>query len=230
MDTQRFQANNEVSTDGVKAIAMQVGKKREEQQDAVAFGEGFLVVADGMGGQPDGADASWNAVIGATMALERLTPLSNRQEINGVADAARKQVAFMHERRRYGRNLWNWPATTLVFAVSDGEGGAVVANLGDSRAYHLVDGTLRQVTSDHENWDGSVTKAVGFGDDLLDLFNVFGGRLLLATDGLWLDLDHERITEIMASDDTDLEVADKLARDASDAGGRDNISVGVWTL
>jgi len=34
----------------------------------------------------------------------------------------------------------------------------------------------------------------------------------------------------MASDDTDLEVADKLARDASDAGGRDNISVGVWTL
>ena len=112
MDTQRFQANNEVSTDGVKAIAMQVGKKREEQQDAVAFGEGFLVVADGMGGQPDGADASWNAVIGATMALERLTPLSKRQEINGVADAARKQVAFMHERRRYGRYDWNWPATT----------------------------------------------------------------------------------------------------------------------
>lgn len=223
------QVNDGRFSDDRKAVAMQLGRKRQ-QQDCVAYGKNYLVVADGMGGQPDGALAAWNAVTGAVSVLDKMTGVPNRDTLNEVFEAARAQVNKMHERHRYGPYLWNWPATTLVVAVSDHEGGAFVGNIGDSRAYVLTEGELRQVTTDHENWDGSITKGIGFGNDHPDVFNVFGGRLLLATDGLWLELTHEQITEVMASGASDEQVADTLVRQASVAGGRDNISVGVWSL
>ena len=225
-----FQTDTGSANDGVKAISMSIGKKRHEQQDAVAFGHGYLVVADGMGGHPDGADASLNAVKGAVSVLDRESADPSHAFCCEVAEAAEEAVDEMHKRKRYGMSPWNWPATTLLFAIALESGGAVVANLGDSRAYVLEGSVLRQVTVDHENWDGSVTRAIGFGHETPDTFAVSRGRLLLATDGLWLELDHDRITGFMMSPDSDEVVADRLVRAAADAGGRDNVSVGVWSL
>lgn len=129
------------------------GLVRKENQDAYAVktvcGHTICVVCDGMGGAAGGQLASRIAVDTFSAEMEkRLTPEAKPdrlREISVVAVAlANRAVREAARSSEAYRNM----GTTLVSAVSF-DGGVVIANVGDSRAYHINKERIRQVTRDH---------------------------------------------------------------------------------
>jgi serine/threonine protein phosphatase PrpC len=119
---------------------------------------------------------------------------------------------------------------------------------GDSRLYRLRHGVLTQITRDHNPIgdlldDGLiteqtalaretnvVTRAVGgHGQLFLDVavFDIcLGDTFLLCTDGLYRELDHQQIRDLLAADSVS-ESAIGLVRECLAHGARDNVSVVV---
>jgi serine/threonine protein phosphatase PrpC len=141
-------------TPEIRAGAHSAKGLREENQDAMTrfhsrFGE-VILVADGMGGHMGGAVAS-------DMVAQRF-----RYHLDAAADAtsaadALQQAAGRVNDEIYERGHSGDPAvagmgSTLVAAVlrrSPAGQEVIVANAGDSRAYLVRDGVLRQLTKDH---------------------------------------------------------------------------------
>ena len=122
-----------------------VGCRRKINEDALLARPdlGLWAVADGMGGHAAGDVAS-------ALVVDRLD-----RRVAGPQIAARKQAAKTRHRRRQpgsggmacgaGRapsaaRSWHWPPATTAIAC---------LWAGDSRAYLLRDGKLRQLTRDH---------------------------------------------------------------------------------
>lgn len=132
-----------------------VGLVRRENQDAYAVrertesGHSVCVVCDGMGGYAGGKLASGIAVETFMAELEeRLWPGMTADELQ-TASAQAISRANEAIRETAGRSLeYQSMGTTLVSAVAY-EGGVVVANVGDSRAYHITPQGITQVTRDH---------------------------------------------------------------------------------
>ena len=132
-----------------------VGLVRKENQDAYAVREETLsghtvcVVCDGMGGAAGGKLASRIAVTTYLEELEKvLTAAMNPEQLReassyagSLANRAIQTVAG--ESPEYGGM-----GTTLVSAITY-EDGAVITNVGDSRAYHISAAGITRVTTDH---------------------------------------------------------------------------------
>ena len=143
------------SVPDIRAGAHSAKGLREENQDAMTrfqsrFGE-VIVVADGMGGHQGGATASDMVVKRFAYYLEsfaeQTAPLSE-----ALQQAAMRVNDEIYERGHSGDPSVAGMGSTLVVAViRAGPAGreAVVANAGDSRAYLVRDGALRQLTRDH---------------------------------------------------------------------------------
>ena len=127
-----------------------IGLVRKENQDAyvtaqhTASGRTVGVVCDGMGGPAGGRVASQIAVSVYLEELEKLltadqTPQQLLEASAQAAALANQAIQAEAERREECRNM----GTTLVSAISY-DGGVVVTNVGDSRAYHITeDGITR---------------------------------------------------------------------------------------
>jgi protein phosphatase len=140
-------------------------------------------------------------------------------------------------------------ATTVTAVVCDGR-RAVLAHIGDSRAYLSRDGALTRLTTDHtyvqrlvssgqlraeeasrHPWRNVVLRSldgdpVHEGVDLLPLAVVPGDRLLLCSDGLSDLVPEAAIAELVTVDDPHSAAA-VLTRAALEAGGRDNVTAVV---
>jgi protein phosphatase len=137
--------------------------------------------------------------------------------------------------------------TTLTVAVLIPD-RAVLAHVGDCRAYLLRQGELQRLTVDHTlvqelvdagsiSLDESLqhprrnvlTKALGIPDlltpDTLSIALTSGDRLLLCSDGLHSLVTEDVIREQLSQETTAAEVADELVRLALELGGEDNITV-----
>ncbi len=131
-----------------------VGLVRKDNQDAYAVKEtdgGYTVcvVCDGMGGTAGGKQASYIAVDTYVRELERvltpeMTPQQLREASSFAVSLANRAVREVAQQSEELQNM----GTTLVAAVSYG-GGAVVSNVGDSRAYHITREAIARVTRDH---------------------------------------------------------------------------------
>lgn len=130
-----------------------IGLVRKENQDAYLIRESgehtICVVCDGMGGTAGGQLASRIAVETFAGELERqLHPEMTPEELRAASacavaranEAIRSAAAQSPEYRNMG--------TTLVSAVSYA-GGAVITNVGDSRAYRIGKNGIFRVTKDH---------------------------------------------------------------------------------
>jgi serine/threonine protein phosphatase PrpC len=125
------------------------GRQRSNNQDS--FGEGrarsgarWIMVADGMGGHAGGATASRVAVETVSSVVESSSDAPD-VVLRAALEAANRVV---HDESQRNEQLAGM-GTTGVAALFSAEGLAFVANVGDSRAYRMRDGTLEQITLDH---------------------------------------------------------------------------------
>ena len=138
-------------------------------------------------------------------------------------------------------------ATTMVAAVVV-KNRLFVANVGDSRAYLIRNGNVRQITRDHsmvEEWvrDGIMTeeearvskkrnqlsRSIGGEPDVsVDIFEdiplQLGDKILLCTDGLTRYARPEDIKRFCASGQP-VDIAKTMVRFANQSGGADNTTV-----
>ena len=187
---------------------------RENNEDRMGYcytrEAALFVLADGMGGHPQGE-------VAAQMALQTVSVLFQRHAQPVLADVQQflssALLAAHHQILRYAmaHRMADSPRTTLVAAVLQG-GCATWVHCGDSRLYWVRAGELRARTRDHTYREmgelpigltqvnrhmlftclGSPTKP------LYDLAGPVrleqGDRLLLCSDGLWGTVSDEEIT------------------------------------
>lgn len=231
------------------------GKRRPENEDYVDSFEpdqpdelrssGCLyLVADGVGGESQGQVASRYAVQ-KTMYEYYLHP--EIEPGDRLDFAIRKACSDLYQHA--AETMQGRMATTLVAAVVR-EGRLTVANVGDSRAYLINNGKVRQITRDHNQVgelvrDGVMTEEEGMhsraknqltrsvggeADVRVDVFEDIrlqpGDLLLLCSDGLTryaLSADIARLTQ-----GNSLEaIAQQLVEFANQSGGADNITVAL---
>jgi protein phosphatase len=218
-----------------------VGLHRRTNEDTFVVRPPLYVVCDGMGGASAGEVASGLAAETLSAEVAGGTPL------HAAAEAANAAVF-----RRAHENLeQTGMGTTLTAFVLEG-GTARFAHIGDSRAYLLRDGELRQVSDDHSLVgemvrDGRLTeeeaavhphrsilsRALGtepqarideFSEDLLP-----GDVLLLCSDGLSGPVTADAIRVALTRSDPQA-AAERLILEARRAGGPDNITAVVVQL
>ena len=223
------------------ACATHTGLVRSNNEDALypdtsgsTEGTVLLMVADGMGGHIAGEVAS-------RIAVETARDIVGNpgRRVLGANNAILLEVAQNPDLAGMGTTM------TLVELGEDGVGQ--FAHVGDSRAYLLREGALRQLTEDHtvaaeyvaagrlspeeamtHPQRNMITRALGLTQNLLvDEFEeplIPGDRYLLCSDGVNSMLTDQEIADQLAAD-TPEEAAWALVEAANAAGGHDNITV-----
>lgn len=229
------------------AIESHVGLVRSGNEDAfapdndgAAEGPVVVAVADGMGGHTAGEVASRLAIAAATADEfePALDPVARVERANAaVADAVAEDASLAGM------------GTTLTLGVFDADGALRMAHVGDSRAYLLRNGELRQITDDHtlvaELVAGGVltpeqarthprrhmvTQSIGMPDVRIDTIEEQlepGDRVLLCSDGLTIMVEDAAVAEILGGAESPSEAAWNLITAANTAGGHDNTTVAV---
>ena len=200
----------------------------------------LLAIADGMGGHAAGEIAAQIAVD----CLGEFNPGDSdiiAEIVNRIEQAQRSIL----ERSSLDRSLRGM-GTTLTAMFIDGK-SAFWAHVGDTRIYHLREGSLTRITEDHtfpgmllkkgeitreqarfHPYGNVLTRCLGCGEqhepdsgafDLRD-----GDLVLLSSDGLHDLMADEQIADILSAH---IPLKDKLNQMVSlclEAGGRDNIT------
>lgn len=230
-----------------------IGLKRSSNQDAFITGKlepdvYFAVVCDGMGGANAGNIASRTAV-------ERISDYIIRSYRIGL-DAFEAEKMLKNAIVSVNMEIYDMAmkdktlsgmGTTVVAAMVLGD-TAVIAHVGDSRAYKIND-ELIQLTRDHSVVQSLlesgkitaedakihpeknvITRALGVEEQIIaDSMQVSfesGEALLICTDGLTGYADESEIFKIICEEKNEA-VTDKLIQLAKSGGGGDNITVAV---
>jgi serine/threonine protein phosphatase PrpC len=237
-------------------LATDVGRVREANEDAllavrpdgVRDGQVLVAVADGMGGHKAGEVAS-------ALAVDSLRRALDETDASTMADALLIQGVKLAN-----RTIWDAAAvdpdkegmgTTLVCALLTADGQAVIANVGDSRAYAFIGGAATLTTSDH-TWVNEqvlsgqmseddarsspfrnlLTRALGSTPNVeVDLFSGLrlevGDALILVSDGVTGYLDEDDISAVLLEAVTAQQAAQRIVDEAVQRGGADNATAVV---
>ncbi len=232
------------------------GKVRADNQDAFFAGRisdsaVFAVVCDGMGGANAGSVASENAVRHISEYI--IKSYRNEMSADELETLVRNAVISANVElydMSVNDPLLSGMGTTAVIALVK-EGGAVIANVGDSRIY-LVNEEIRQLTRDHSVVQSLIesgkitpedakvhprknviTRAIAAEENVTPDSAViklnYGDSLLLCTDGLSNYLDDGDILNIFKNTDISA-VPEALIERANSNGGGDNITVVTLTV
>jgi serine/threonine protein phosphatase PrpC len=236
-----------------------VGRKRERNQDNVTHrvpqeeeilqDRGALfVVCDGMGGHAAGEIASQ---LGAETIRDAYYSAPEKDIINALAHAVDQANHAIYSHAREHPELTGMGTTCVTLVLAGGR--AYIVNIGDSRAYVVRNGKLRQVTQDH-SWVAEqvrvgllteeqarshshrnvITRSLGTQPNVTaDLFIETmhdGDRLLLCSDGLHGYVDEAAIQREMTSQGEPGVAAKHLIDLANENGGPDNITALVVHL
>jgi len=219
-----------------------VGRVREGNEDEklVDGRMGLFAVADGMGGHQAGEVASSTALEALRAAVAAGVPI--RDAIARANEAVLERAGDDDRLRGMG--------TTMTAATLAAGGTLLIGQVGDSRAYLVRDGELRQITEDHSLVEEMVrggeltpeqaevhpqrsviTRALGIDAGVdVDLYPVelhSGDRVLLCSDGLTSMIRPDEIGAILRRESDPQKTADQLVAAANAAGGEDNITVVV---
>jgi protein phosphatase len=217
----------------VAAAASETGLVRRNNEDAAYSGRWLFAVADGMGGHAAGEIASAAVIeslrahdidVGADALLEVL----GHAVTQANAEVARRAA---EDPARFGMG------TTLTAMLWSGNTAALV-HIGDSRAFRLRDGQLRQITEDHVL--GNLVSNAG---PLAPMLSRYldgrpdrspdlslrelraGDRYLICSDGLSSVVSTEAIGAAMAAAADPANAVRQLVALAEEAGAPDNVSV-----
>lgn len=216
-----------------------VGMRREVNQDACAgreFGSAtLLVVCDGMGGHAAGEVAS---ALGVATIFDQFEPEQPPSEALRTAFAAANTAIY-----EQGHGSMGTTGVAALFRANR----LYVANVGDSRAYLVREGQIRQISQDHSfvsdqvaaglmtpeqarhsNVRNIITRALGHSAEVeVDLFSealLPGDTVLLSTDGMHGLITDEEIAELAGMFPPD-QAVQRLVDLANERGGIDNITV-----
>ena len=210
----------------------------------------LLVLADGIGGLPGGAEASHEAV-SCLQALyySKIGSSHPADRLRDAVGAVNALICFKQRQLDYQKGY----LTTLVAAVTLSD-QIWIANVGDSRAYRIQadNGQIQQLTEDHSGHvrnvksglasefdiasqrTGVITRAIGLSEDCqVDTYHYtwqLGDRLLLCSDGL-NSLPSKEIIAITLQNPAD-NAARELVSHAVEIDGSDNCTamVAAWLL
>ena len=245
------------------ALALNVGKctllgnYRENNEDSIdvkPFPDMTVcLVADGMGGQAAGEVASKRAIEIVPRELKKhlSSQMGNEETKNVVRRAivqANEEIMAMAALDRELKNM----GTTLVLSVWRKNSPTLyVTGMGDSRAYHIRNKKIEQLTVDHSIaqalveaktisaaearvhryrnvlWKYLGSAEVGEGPEVKVAPVQAGDRFLLCTDGLSGVVSDEQLMTFCKEKPDVQECADGLGQLALDQGSRDNVSVVV---
>ena len=210
----------------------------------------WAVLCDGMGGGEDGGEASRLTAETVASAICKKVPDilsdSGLKEFLHDITVRCNRLILTQSRRDPERPVMM--GTTIVCTIVRG-GVAHIVHAGDSRAYHLHRGGIKQITKDHsivqELLDcgkitaeqarshpnkNIITSALGVDEELrVDANEVRLGRddmLLLCSDGL-SNMVSDAELERIARGDNFYGVAETMVKKAVEAGGYDNITAVV---
>jgi protein phosphatase len=224
-----------------------VGRRRRANEDCYAVSSelGLYLVADGMGGHKAGQVASELAAHAAVRALEALegtsAPLTEKLRCS-VAAANREIYANAQARPELAGM-----GTTLVALLADA-GRVALAHVGDSRAYLIRRGRIRQLTDDHSVVGELIrrseiseeaarshphrhvlTRALGVRRevqaDLAELTPAPGDLFVLCSDGLTGRVEDQEIAQVVSAMGSLDDACGRLVDLANARGGEDNITV-----
>jgi len=228
-----------------------IGRERNHNEDRFILLPEFhvYVVADGMGGHQSGEVASRMAA--STIASFFRASATKDGEVgdrlrSAVCDANAKIFARADDSRAH-RGM----GTTVVASAWSAQTSTMyVVHAGDSRAYHLRGGVMRQLTRDHSLLSDAllerpeltesdlaylprnvITRALGIAPtvevDVNSVVAEVGDIFLLCSDGLHGLVDDPAMKQIMQDTDVLTEAATRLVDAANQNGGKDNITAVV---
>lgn len=231
------------------AAVSHVGRQRPGNEDAFLARSPLYAVADGMGGAKAGEVASGMAMAALADMLAQ-PPDDDAAAANQLAAAAgeantRIYAAASEDSARSGMG------TTLTALLLRGD-HALVAHVGDSRAYLLRGDELTQLTQDHSlvaemvregrlapdearlhPYRSVLSRALGTEPDVeVDELRVdlqSGDVLLLCSDGLSGPVPPDKLRKGLAAGDPE-KAARRLVDEALRHGGPDNITAVVLEL
>lgn len=231
-----------------------LGRVRSENQDSYGkFPEGndditlpkgqLFIVADGMGGQRGGREAS-------TIAVETISQqyFSDPETdiAKSLAQAIQKANAAIYEFSTTHAGFQNMGTTCSALVLKDNR--AYVAHVGDSRIYRMAKGAITQLTDDHSNVAemqrrGMLTKEEAKNHpERSHLYRAIGVRpevaidriekiqlsttetFLLCSDGLVNHVEDEEMMDVLKKFPPE-EACHQLVAMANDRGGYDNVTV-----
>lgn len=204
----------------------------------------LFLVADGMGGHLAGEVASKYTV----EHIPDYIKYSKEKDVNEILGDAIQKVNTDIFTLSAANAEYNGMGTTLVAATIQKQ-ILYIANVGDSRAYHFQDGSLKQITRDH-SWveelvqRGEIERGgIFYQRNKNVITRVIGGIreqaqpeffqcmlknkdiILMCSDGLTNMVSDERIECVLKQDISIEEKVDILVRESNENGGLDNITV-----
>ncbi|MBL0420781.1 serine/threonine-protein phosphatase [Ramlibacter sp. AW1] len=233
----------------MKFSVFQVSRKggRERNEDRMGYAytreSGLFLLADGMGGHPEGE-------VAAQLALQTISALFQREARPLVRDpveflsaalmAAHTQIV------RYAseRGMLDTPRTTLVAAVVQ-DSAATWVHCGDSRLYVVRNGQLVTRTRDHSYMEQHAAGVIRMeqinrnilftclGSPSKPVYDISGpmalqqgDKIMLCSDGLWGSLPDTEIVQQL-SDQPVAQAVPDLVESALRSGGphSDNVTV-----
>jgi serine/threonine protein phosphatase PrpC len=224
-----------------------LGLQRQGNEDNYFVRAPLFVVADGMGGAQSGEVASEMAVEAFGGGIPHGD--SPAEGLVHIIETANQRI---HERSRSESQRAGMGTT--VTAAYVGESSVTVAHVGDSRCYRVRDGELERLTDDHSlvgdlvrlgklteeqaethPQRSVITRALGPEPNVMVDVEEFGARagdlFMVCSDGLTAMVREDKLKPLLVGHTGSL---DQLGHDliaaANAAGGRDNITVVLFTL
>lgn len=222
--------------------ASDTGRVRQANEDSFLVVDGLFAVADGMGGHQAGEVASH-------LALESLEAGFTAAGTDVLVRAVEGANLALVQRSAADPELAGMGTTLVAMALVEAAGREAigVVNVGDSRLYLLSDGDMTQITEDHSlvasmerqgrltaaeaavhPQRNILTRALGIDGSVLvdswEILPVVGDRYLICSDGLFNEVDDNRIAATLRRLADPNEACRELVRLANEGGGRDNIT------
>jgi len=241
----------------MKFSVFQISRKggREKNEDRMGYcytrESGLFVLADGMGGHPEGE-------VAAQLALQTVSALFQKEARPIVQDITEflstALMAAHHQIIRYAseKGMLDTPRTTLVACIVQGS-SATWVHCGDSRLYVVRNGELLTRTRDHSYLEQQAGAAAASGSSVVQrlerinrniLFTCLGSptkpvfdvtgpvtlqqgdRILLCSDGLWGSIQDNEIVGHLSTKAVAEAVPDLVESALRSAGEHsDNVTV-----
>ncbi|SFV55465.1 Protein serine/threonine phosphatase PrpC, regulation of stationary phase [hydrothermal vent metagenome] len=192
----------------IKTTSFSLAKGKQLTGDDYAIVKKFnnltvAIVCDGVGSAIEGANAAKRT---ATQLINSFKTKPNSWSIQKSIDS------FLHSINNvlYQESIENYErpeiVTTMTIVVIQGD-RLYGANVGDSRVYLYRDNSLTQLSQDHsmeeKGYEGVLTQAIGLEESISPYYfeNIIqkGDYILLCSDGLYTELDKEKIEDNILS-------------------------------